>query len=152
MIRFSALLPISAPFRISFPPPPLWLRFWCVFVHKPLFLYYIRVRVRINRGSSSFNCSQTNGNATLQKQWSYVHVTVHKLFKRMISSSNFVAIAWLVVLARKHMIQGQRVRFPVSLTCTLFSLRAFLRKVNIRKETSTIYRHVPNNGLLSASR
>ena len=49
-------------------------------------------------------------------------------------------------------IQGERVRFPVSLTCTLFSLRAFLRKVSIRKETSTMYRHVPNNGLLSASR
>ncbi len=30
MIRFSALLPISAPLRISAPPPP----FECVFVNK----------------------------------------------------------------------------------------------------------------------
>ena len=28
----------------------------------------LRVRVRINRGSSSFNCSQTNGNAALQNK------------------------------------------------------------------------------------
>ena len=28
----------------------------------------LRVRVRINRGSSSFNCSQTKGNAALQNK------------------------------------------------------------------------------------
>ena len=28
----------------------------------------LRIRVRINRGSSSFNCSQTNGNAALQNK------------------------------------------------------------------------------------
>ena len=53
----------------------------CVFVNKrpillsaPILKYCIRVRVRINRGSYSFNCSQTNNNATSQKQCSYVHV------------------------------------------------------------------------------
>ena len=35
-----------------------------VFVNKRPY-YNIKVRVRINRGSSSFNCSTTNGNATL---------------------------------------------------------------------------------------
>ena len=57
----------------------------------------------------------------------------------MISSSNFVAIARLVILARKD--PGTTSLFssllhPVTLTCTLFSRRAFLRNVNIRKETS----------------
>ena len=53
--------------------------------------------------------SQTNSNATLQKQWcssefhNYLIMSmwVHKFFKWMISSSNFVVIAWLVILARK---------------------------------------------------
>ena len=60
----------------------------------------------------------------------------------MISSSNFVAIAQLVVLARKD--SGTTSPFssllhPVILTCTLFSLRAFLRKVNIRKESPSAH-------------
>ena len=64
---------------------------------------------------------------------------MHKFFKRMISSSNFVAIARLVVLARKD--PGTTSPFssllhPVTLTCTLFSRRAFLRQVNLRKESS----------------
>ena len=69
MIRFSALLPISPPFRISAP-------YECVsLVNKRPYSIIIRVRVRINRGLSSFNCSKTNSNATLQKQWSYVHLS-----------------------------------------------------------------------------
>ena len=66
----------NAPIRISAPPP-----LECVFVNKRPY-YNIKVRVRINIGSFSANCSQTNGNATLQKQWSssnflnhYVHVS-----------------------------------------------------------------------------
>ena len=65
--------------------------------------YNLWVWVRINCGS------QMNSNATLQKQWclsefhNYLIMSmwVHKFFKWMISSSNFVVIAWLVVLARK---------------------------------------------------
>ena len=124
MIRFSSFLPISPPpFRISAP-------YECVF--------YNRVRVRINRGSSSFNCSQTNDNATLQKQ-SLMSMWVHKFFKRMISSSNFVAIARLVVLARKDPRTASlfsSLLDPVTLTCTLFPLRAFLRKMNKSKKSS----------------
>ena len=63
MIRFRALFPISALFRLSPPPPPL-----------NVFLV-ITGYVSTDRGSSSFNCSQTSGNATLQKQGSYVHVS-----------------------------------------------------------------------------
>ena len=63
---------------------------------------------------------------------------VYKFFKRMISSSNFVAIAQLVVLARKD--PGTTSPFssvfgPVTLTCIFFSLRA-LRKVNTKNESS----------------
>ena len=63
---------------------------------------------------------------------------VYKFFKRMTSSSNFVAIAQLVVLARKD--PGTTSPFssllgPVTLTCILLSLRA-LRKVNTRNESS----------------
>ena len=64
---------------------------------------------------------------------------VHKFFKRMISSSRFVAIARLVVLARKDPRTTSPFSShldPVTLTCTLFSLQAFLRKMNIRKESS----------------
>ena len=74
MIRF------SAPFE-KVPP------FECVFVNKRPY-YNIKVWVHINRGSPSFNCSKTNGNATLQKQWSssnflnyYVHVSASILQK-----------------------------------------------------------------------
>ena len=53
----------------------------------------------------------------------------------MISSSNFVAIARLVILARKD--PGTASPFssrldPFTLTCTLFSLQAFLRKKNCK--------------------
>ena len=63
---------------------------------------------------------------------------VYKFFKRMISSSNFVAIAQLVVLAKKD--PGTTSPFssvlgPVTLTCIFFSLRD-LRKVNTRNESS----------------
>ena len=80
-----------------------------------------------------------NGNVTLQKQPGLMSMWVHKFFWRMISPSNFVVIARLVVLARKD--RGTRSPFstlldPFTLTCTLLSLRAFLRKVNIRKESS----------------
>ena len=56
----------------------------------------------------------------------------------MISSSNFVAMAQLVVLARKD--PGTTSPFasvlgPVTLTCIFFSLRA-LRKVNTKNESS----------------
>ena len=57
----------------------------------------------------------------------------------MISSSNFVAIAQLVVLARKDPRTASpfsSLLDPVTLTSTLFPLRAFLRKMNIRKESS----------------
>ena len=55
---------------------------------------------------------------------------VHKFCKRMISSSNFVAIALLVVPARKD--PGTTSPF----SSPLDPLRAFLRKVNVRKESS----------------
>ena len=56
--------------------------------------------------------------STVMSMW------VHNSFKRIISSSNFVAIALLVVLARKD--PGTTSPFsslldPVTLTCTLFS-------------------------------
>ena len=69
-----------------------------------------------------------------------ISMWVHKVFKGMISSSNFVEIARLVVLVRKD--PGTTSPFSSLLdplpwsTCTLFSLWAFLRKVNIRKESS----------------
>ena len=49
----------------------------------------------------------------------------------MISSSNFVAIAQLVVLARKDPRTASpfsSLLDPVTLTCTLFPLRAFFKK------------------------
>ena len=63
---------------------------------------------------------------------------VYKFFKRMISYSNFVAIAQLVVLVRKD--PGTTSPFssllgPVTLTCIFFSLRD-LRKVNTRNKSS----------------
>ena len=67
-----------------------------------------------------------------------ISMWVHKVFKGMISTSNFVGIARLVVKARKD--PGTTSPFSSVLdplpqsTCTLFSLRAFLRKVNIRKK------------------
>ena len=69
----------------------------------------------------------------------------------MISFSNFVATARVVVLARKD--PGTTSPFssfldPVNLTRALFSLRAVLRKVNIRKESS-IARHMPNKFVIS---
>ena len=70
MIRFSALCPITAPFRISPPLRMFLLISTRIPLSAPIPNYNIRVRVRINRGSSSFNCSQRNRNATLQKQWS----------------------------------------------------------------------------------
>ena len=78
---------------------------------------------------------------------------VYKFFKRMISSSNFVAIAQLVALARKD--PGTTSPFssllhPVILTYTLFSLGDFLRKVNILKESCI--RTCPTSSLLSATR
>ena len=63
----------------------------------------------------------------------------------MISSSNFVAIARLVVLARKD----RRTTSPFSslldpftLTCTLFSLRAFFKKGEYKE--GKFHRHMPN--------
>ena len=63
---------------------------------------------------------------------------VYKFFKRMISYSNFVAIAQLVVLVRKD--PGTTSPFSsllglVTLTCIFFSLRD-LRKVNTRNKSS----------------
>ena len=60
----------------------------------------------------------------------------------MISSSNFVAIALLIILARKD--PGTTSPFssllhPVNLTRTLFSLWAFLRN-----KEEKFHRHMPN--------
>ena len=75
MIRFGALLQISAPFRINAP-----LR-RCFFNKSPhsnrrprhsAKLPYSNIIITgINRGSSSFNCAQRNSTATSQKQWSW---------------------------------------------------------------------------------
>ena len=132
MIRFSALLPISPPFRISTP-------YECVsLVNKRPYSIIIRVRVRINEVHLPL-IAQKQTVMPHYKNSGLMSIWVHKFFKRMISSSNFVAIARLVVLARKD--PGTTSPFsslldPVTLTCTLFSLRAFLRKRNIRKESS----------------
>ena len=112
----------------------------------------IMVRINGNRGSSSFIAHKQTvmphyKNNGIMSMW------VLKFFKRMISSSNFVAIAQLVVLARKD--PGTTSPFssllhPVILTCTLFSLGAFLRKVNTLKESSI--GTCPTSSLLSATR
>ena len=63
--------------------------------------YNIRVRILINRGSSSFNvfnCSQTNGNATVVSVW------VSQLLcpcECINSSNEWHLLLWLVVVARK---------------------------------------------------
>ena len=64
---------------------------------------------------------------------------VHKVFKRMISSSNFLAIAQLVVLARKDPWTASPFSslldpLPWLALCSPYEL--FLRKVNTRKESS----------------
>ena len=58
-----------------------------ILLSAPILIIYFNIRVRvrrINRVSSPSNCSQTKGNATLQKQWSssdflsyYVHSRLH---------------------------------------------------------------------------
>ena len=77
----------------------------------------------------------------------------------MISSSNFEAIARLVVLARKD--PGTTSPFsslvdPLSqLTCTMFSLRAFLRKaIPLNSVTPDILtsKKILNPGLISVLR
>ena len=108
----------------------------------------VRVWIRINRGSFSFNCSQTYGKTALQKQWSsseflncFVYVKAHRhnnSLKRIISSSNFVAIAWLVVLVmRDPGTTGplSSLLYRVTLTCIVRTLWA-LREVNVRKPSS----------------
>ena len=132
MIRFSALLPISAPFE-------------CVFVNKRphsakspysniiLEYGYVSTEVHLPLVAQKRTVMPHYKNSGLMSMW------MHKLFKRMSSSSNFVAIALLIILARK--VPGTASPFsslldPVNLTPTLFSLRAFLRKVNIRKKSS----------------
>ena len=68
----------------------------------------------------------------------------------MISSSNFVAIARLVVLARKDPVATSlfsSLLDPVTLTCTLFSLRAFFKKGEYKE--GKFYRHVPKKIIMS---
>ena len=63
----------------------------------------------------------------------------------MISSSNFVAIARLVVLARKDpgtTSSSSSLFDPFTLTCSLFSLRAFFKKDEYKKRK--FHRHMPN--------
>ena len=110
------------------------------------YIYYsaFRVRIRIKRGSSSFSCSQTYGKTELQNSGlrlsfsTIMSIWMQNSFKRMISSSNFVAIARLVVLVLKDPWTTSpflSLLAPVTLTCTLFSLWAWW-KVNIKKESS----------------
>ena len=70
---------------------------------------------------------------------------MHKVFKGMISFSNLVAIARLVVLARKDPGTSpfSSLLDPLPyLTCTLFLLPAFLRKVTYKD--GKFHRQMPN--------
>ena len=95
--------------------------------------YNIRVRVIINRGSSSFNCSQTNGNGTLQKQWYFVRVFSTIMSMWCINSSN----EWFLLQfcgdwsaggsGEEGSWDNKSILLsldPVTLTCILFSPRA----------------------------
>ena len=77
---------------------------------------------------------------------------VHKFFKRMISSSNFVAIAQLVVLARKDPRTASpfsSLLDPVTLTCTLFPLWAFFKKDEYKE--GKFHRRMPHYELQGKS-
>ena len=63
----------------------------------------------------------------------------------MISSSNFVAIAQLVVLARKDpgtTSPFSSLLYPVILTCTLFGTGGFFKKGEYTE--GKFHRHMPN--------
>ena len=102
VIQFRTLLPISAPFRLS-PPPP----FECVFVNecphsakRPysniiLGYGYVSTEVQLPLIAHKRAVMPHYKNSGLLSMW------VHKFFKWIISSSNFAAIARLVVLVRK---------------------------------------------------
>ena len=64
---------------------------------------------------------------------------VHKFFKRMISSSNFVAIARLVVLAKKDL--GTTSPFSSLLDLHFVLTEGFLKKGEYKE--GKFYRHMP---------
>ena len=93
MIRFSAPIRIGAPSNVFLliSAPIIILKYGYVSaeVHLPLIAHKRMVMPHYKNSGLRLTFS------TIMSMW------VHQFFKRMISSSNFVAIARLVVLARK---------------------------------------------------
>ena len=138
MTRFNALLPISPLFRISAP-------YECISLvnkrpYSMLEYGYVSTEFHLPLIAHKQTVMPHYENSGLMSMW------VHKFIKRMISSSNFVAIAQLVFLARKDPRTASPFSSfldPVTLTCTLFPLRAFLRKMNIRNKRKVPSAHAP---------
>ena len=147
VIRFSALLSNK-------PPPlsnkrPLQMCFANKRPHSNIIWEYgyVSTEVHLHLMAHKRTVFPLYKNSGLMSMW------VHKVFKRMISFSNFVAIARLVVLARKD--PGTTTPFSSLLDplpwlprCAHYEL--FLRKVNIRKESSI--RKCPTSFKVSPSR
>ena len=137
---------ITVMISISISRPPSYKRplsnkrpYECVFVNKrphSAKLPYSNIILEYGYVTSEVHLPLIAHKRTVMphyKKSGLVCVWVHKFFKRMISSPNFVGIARLVVLARKD--PGTTSPFSSLLDLHFVLTAGFLRKVNIRKES-----------------